>query len=409
MIKKSISVAAAFAVCSLALNAGFFATPAVAPDAPNTVSAAPADQSRDALVAKGSDSPVIVLARNTADSIVVPRTAVSDSPFVESKLSETEFIVDGERYPLREYKPFITPNDPAATQWWTTATGLPLAWDYGSSANTTIAVIDSGFALDHQEFVGRWAERAGEKGTALLENPSDRNCTDQGLPISAICNNIDDDQDGITDNESWVTSEQNPSRLNCTDRGLPLDKFCNLIDDDGNGYPDDWRGWDFASGDAYVQAGEVYPDGDGASHGTSVVGAAAATGNNGVGIAGVNWSAKILPLQALGDDGSGNTLSVSRAIRYAADQGVDVINLSLGSNFEDSYLRQAVQYALSKGAVVVAASGNDGCDCLSYPANYPEVVAVGATRSDGSVAGFSSYGDNLDLVAPGSSMYLPAW
>ncbi|MGI9028232.1 MAG: glycoside hydrolase family 6 protein, partial [Candidatus Saccharimonadales bacterium] len=220
---------------------------------------------------------------------------------------------------------------------------------------------------------------------------------------------IDDDYDGIVDNETGITTKQNPSRLNCTDRGLVLDKSCNLIDDDGNGYADDVRGWDFINNDSNVQAGEVNPDGTGTTHATQMAGILAANGNNARGIAGVNWATKILPIQAIDDDEYGNTLSVSRAIRYAADRNADVINLGLGGSEEDSYLREAIQYALDKGSIVVAASGNDGCDCISYPARYPEVIAVGAESSVGGTASFSSYGNELDVVAPGYSMNTSSW
>ncbi len=220
-------------------------------------------------------------------------------------------------------------------------------------------------------------ERPGETGPTTSEAASDLNCTGRGLPISKACNNIDDDQDGINDNETGATTVENPSFLNCSARGLSLNKNCNRIDDDANGFIDDSNGWDFDSGDPSVQAGERDPASASAFHGTSTAGTAAATANNGKGIAGVSWGAKILPLQALGDTGNGNTLSVARAVRYAADQGVNVINLSLGNSQEDSYLRSAIQYAIGKGAVVVASAGNDGCDCVIYPARYKEVVAVG--------------------------------
>jgi subtilisin family serine protease len=331
------------------------------------------------------------------------------SPYAETKVSPREIAVGDKRYPVRTYKALAIPNDPTATQWWTTNTGLPKNWDYNNGAGQTIAIIDSGFALSHEELAGRWLTRAGETGTSDREAASDLNCTDQAIALNQSCNNIDDDQDGINDNESGPTSEQNPSAKNCTAQALPISKSCNRLDDDSNGFVDDVNGWDFFSGDASVKAGQLYPAGGAVSHGTSVAGVAAASGNNGKGIAGVNWNSKILPLQALSDNGEGDTLTVARAIRYAADNDVDVINLSLGSEFEDSYLRDAIRYAIEKGSVVVAAAGNDGCDCISYPARYPEVVAVGAQGPDGNVTSFSSFGPNLDIVAPGASMILPAW
>jgi hypothetical protein len=315
----------------------------------------------------------------------------------------------GKQYPLRTYKT-TSVNDPYGSQWWVGGTGLDSAWSTGAGPRqTTVAVIDTGFALNHEEFANRWATNAGEQGTTISENPSQLNCTAKGLTLNESCNLIDDDYDGIVDNESGATTIENPSHLNCTDKSLALDKSCNLIDDDGNGFVDDVRGWDFADGDANVQAGEVNPNGGGTQHATEVSGVLAATGNNGKGLAGVNWSTKILPLQAISDNDYGNTLTVSQAIYYAADRGVDLINLSLGTSSEDSYIRQAVQYALSKGSLVVAASGNDGCDCMLYPANYPEVFAVGAQNSSNQRSSFSSYGNNLDILAPGEDMITSTW
>lgn len=315
----------------------------------------------------------------------------------------------GESFPLRTYKP-LSVNDPAGQQWWTSSTGLDTAWNIGPGPRqTVVAVIDTGFALQHEEFTNRWAINNGEQGSTTSEAPSKLNCTSRGLPISQSCNLIDENFDGTVDNETGPATTENPSQLNCSNAGLPLNKSCNMVDDDNNGYVDDVTGWDFAHFDASVQAGQVNPDGDGTRHGTAVAGVLAATGNNNKGIAGVNWTTKILPLQAIDDNSYGNTLTVARAIYYAADRGVDVINLSLGSANEDSYLRQAIHYALDRNVIVVAASGNDGCDCISYPARYPEVVAVGAHNQSGSPATFSSYGAELDMLAPGENITTPSW
>lgn len=323
----------------------------------------------------------------------------------------TTFLAEsGEVYPLRTYRPLFTPNDPGATQWWTTATGVPTAWSIGAGSRpTTIAVIDTGFGLAHEDLIDRWYTNSGEQGPASTEMPSKFNCTDQGKPLDQSCNLIDDNFDAIVDNESGLATLQNPSLLNCTYQGKTLEKSCNLVDDDNNGFVDDVRGWDFAHFDSSVQAGEVNPNGADAWHGTAVAGVMAATGNNGIGIAGVNWSSKILPLQAIDDDSYGNTLTVSKAIDYAVARNVDIISLSLGSEAEDSYVRQAVQRALDKDILVVAASGNQGCDCMIYPAHYPEVLAVGAQNTDGTPASFSSYGTELDIMAPGVAMATTTW
>lgn len=328
---------------------------------------------------------------------------------VDIKTSSPSFETDSKRYPLRTYRTLAV-NDPSGTQWWTTATSMETAWNIGpGTRQTSVAIIDTGFGLAHEEFTGRWMTSSGESGATTSESPSRLNCTDQSMALDRSCNLIDDNYDGLVDNETGVTTLENPSRHNCSDQLKALDKACNLIDDDSNGYIDDITGWDFANNDPNVQAGEVDPNGSGTTHGTRTTGILAATGNNGKGIAGVNWTTKILPLQALDDLGYGNTLTVARAVYYAADKNVDVISISLGADGEDPYLRQAVQYAINKGVVVVAASGNDGCDCISYPARYPEVFAVGSQNAANQPSPFSSYGANLDILAPGEDMRAPTW
>ena len=133
------------------------------------------------------------------------------------------------------------------------------------------------------------------------------------------------------------------------------------------------------------------------------------TGNNSKGIAGVNWHTKILPIQALDDDSYGDTLSVGRSIFYAIEQGADVINLSLGTLYEDDYVREAIEAATKAGIIVIAASGNDGCECILYPARYAEVIAVGALNTSNSFAGFSAWGAELDIMAPGTSHTTATW
>ncbi len=318
--------------------------------------------------------------------------------------------IQGKTYPLRTYNALSIPNDPQANQWWVQNIDLDEAWDIPEGDNpTTLAIIDTGFALAHEEFEDRWHENAGEKGATDEEAASDLNCTDQSLPLTRACNNIDDDSDGATDNESGATTIENVSFLNCSDQSLPLDKSCNRIDDDENGYIDDVTGWDFINGDSSVQAGETNPDDPDASHGSYVAGVAAAKRNNGVGLAGVNAGATILPVQALDDTGSGHTLSVARAVYYAVEQGADVISLSLGSSESDEYLQQAILDAIANGSIVVAASGNDGCNCISYPARYEEVVSVGASNSSNNPYSFSNYGANLDVLAPGAGFHTVHW
>lgn len=333
------------------------------------------------------------------------------SPFVQETIESGEIVTkDNKTFPLRNYKTQSTPDDPSYLQPWVQTLNLPELWETNTgTTDTLLAIIDTGFALQHEEFEDRWHVNTNETGATLLQSPSKYNCSDQSRPLDQNCNLIDDNFDGIVDNETGPTTYENSSQLNCTDQQFSIDKSCNLVDDDNNGLIDDYRGWDFVNFDNSPQAGEIDPNGSGTHHGSYVTGVAAANANNGVGIAGVNWQTKILPLQGLADTGSGTSISVARSIRYAVNQRADVISLSLGGEYPDTYTRIAIEEALAAGVIVVAASGNDGCDCISYPANYPEVIAVGALNSSGRRAAFSSYGDNLDIMAPGTGIYTTSW
>lgn len=139
-------------------------------------------------------------------------------------------------------------------------------------------------------------------------------------------------------------------------------------------------------------------------HGTMVAGIAAANTNNGVGVAGAAWTARIMPVKVLGADGSGYDSDVAEGVIWAADHGAKIINMSLGGPGDDSALHDAVVYATGKGAVVVVAAGNDGDGRAQYPAAYSEVIAVGATDAAGRLTDFSSYGDWIDVAAPGTGI-----
>jgi subtilisin family serine protease len=136
-------------------------------------------------------------------------------------------------------------------------------------------------------------------------------------------------------------------------------------------------------------------------HGTHVAGIAGATGNNGVGIAGITWQTRILPVKVMNDKGSGSTTDFARGIRYAVDSGARVINISAGSDFSTETEHEAIRYARDRGVVIVAAAGNTPDGKPEYPAGYDEVIAVSASSRRDSVAGFSSYGDYVDVAAPG--------
>jgi serine protease len=139
-------------------------------------------------------------------------------------------------------------------------------------------------------------------------------------------------------------------------------------------------------------------------HGTHVAGTIAQITNNGLGVAGVAFEAKIMPLKVLSAQGSGTMAAIAQAIRYAADHGAQVINMSLGGPLPTNAIRNAVKYARSKGTLVVAAAGNDGRGRVSYPARYPEVLAVAATQFDETTTFYSNWGAAVDIAAPGGNV-----
>ncbi|MDZ7960340.1 MAG: S8 family serine peptidase [Aulosira sp. DedQUE10] len=175
----------------------------------------------------------------------------------------------------------------------------------------------------------------------------------------------------------------------------------NGIDDDGDGYIDDVHGWNFVE-----NSNEVI---DKNGHGTHVSGTIAGE-NNGLGVTGVAYDAKIMPVKVLNDSGSGSVSSIANGIYYAVNQGADVINLSLGSDFPNSTLASAIEYASKKGVVVVMAAGNNGLPIISYPGSYADQwgLAVGAVDQNNNIADFSNQPGISQLAyvtAPGVNIY----
>ena len=140
-------------------------------------------------------------------------------------------------------------------------------------------------------------------------------------------------------------------------------------------------------------------------HGTHVAGIAAAMTNNGVGVAGLGYTATIMNVKVLGDTGAGAYSWIVSGIIWAVDNGAEVINMSLGGSSASSTLEAAINYAWSKGVVVVAAAGNYGNTAPLYPAYYTNCIAVAATDSLDRLAGWSNYGDWVDVAAPGVGIY----
>ncbi len=144
---------------------------------------------------------------------------------------------------------------------------------------------------------------------------------------------------------------------------------------------------------------------DNYGHGTHVSGTAAANTNNSLGVAGVGYQSSLMNVKVLGDDGYGAYSWIANGIIWAANNGADIINMSLGSNFKSTALESAVNYAWSKGVVIVAAAGNSANSSKTYPAYYPNCIAVAATTNNDVKASFSSYGSWVDVAAPGENVY----
>lgn len=245
----------------------------------------------------------------------------------------------------------FTPNDPQATnQWYLSKIGMPTVWDRvkGNSC-IQVAIIDSGIDIAHED-IG--------KGTDNYDN---------------LWRNIGEDQ--------WA-DPNNPATG-------------NGIDDDGNGLVDDWRGWDFVSSNNDVRS----PNN---THGTIVSGIVSAKLHNNKGIAGIGGgnNSRGLELMMLGvGDINPSSAAVDDAILYAIQKGADVIQMSLIVD-QNSAIDNAIQTAINNGIPVICAAGNQNT-AVSYPANNPNVIAVGATDINDVKATFSNFGPELFISAPG--------
>lgn len=250
------------------------------------------------------------------------------------------------------------PNDP----------DYPLLWglnNTGQTGGTADADIDAPEAWDY--LYGSWGE----------------------VVVAVIDTGVDYNHPELTNN-MWANTGEVPG---------------DGIDNDGNGYIDDYRGWDFFNKD-----NDPFDD---HNHGTHVAGTIAAAGYNGIGLIGVNYKAKIMPVKFLGSAGYGYTSDAIEAILYAARMGAKVMSNSWGGGGYSTALREAINtaYANGNGALFIAAAGNDFSDgdfTPHYPSSYdvPNVVAVAATDHNDAMAFFSNYGfTSVDLGAPGMNIY----
>ncbi len=164
---------------------------------------------------------------------------------------------------------------------------------------------------------------------------------------------------------------------------------------------------EFVAGYDFVNDKENADDDNG--HGTHVAGTVAQSTNNNYGVAGVAYEAKIMPLKVLASSGGGTISDIAEAIRFAADNQADVINMSLGGGGESQIMKDAIDYAHSKGVVIIAAAGNENRNSSSYPARYARVISVAATDAQNEKAEFSNYGAGVDIAAPGGGHGSKVW
>ncbi|MDT8322649.1 MAG: S8 family peptidase [Bacteroidota bacterium] len=232
------------------------------------------------------------------------------------------------------------------------------AWDISrGSAEVVIAIVDSGVLLTHEDLKDN-----------LWINPGE-----------------DIDGDGV-----YTAAD------------------IDSIDSDGNGYVDDIIGIDFV-GPSLVMGGTYYdndpdPTRLGHPHGTHVAGIAAGVGDNGKGIAGLAYQCRIMAIKCGSDRYAPSILRGYDGIVYAADNGADVINCSWGGGGYLQSQKERIDYAISRGAIVVAAAGNTGSEGITTPGAYPNVLSVSNTNSADRISGSSTYGSWVDVAAPGTDI-----
>ncbi|MBF6613133.1 MAG: S8 family serine peptidase [Chloroflexi bacterium] len=160
-------------------------------------------------------------------------------------------------------------------------------------------------------------------------------------------------------------------------------------------------GYDFVNNDSDPS--------DDNGHGTYTAGIAAASSNNGTGVVGISWGARIMPVKVLNDRGSGSEETIAQGIRWATDHGARIINASLGGDINTPVMQDAAKYAHDKNVLLVAAAGNTPDGKPGYPAAYDTVLAVAATGRSDTYTGFSSFGSYVGVSAPGVGILSTSW
>ncbi len=228
-------------------------------------------------------------------------------------------------------------------------------------------------------------------GLIKAEQAWDINKGSSKIIIGIVDTGIDWDHPDLA-NHIWINEDEIPD---------------NGIDDDNNGYIDDYRGWDFGGLDGTP---DNNPMEDRPDHGTLLAGLASAVTNNDVGIASIGFNSTVMAVKTSQNDVRTNagTALISfgyEGVVYAVDNGANIINCSWGSFSYSSFAQSVIDYAVSKGVLVVAAAGNNNSQDSFYPASYNGVLSVGASDYSDNKAGFSNYGIHIDVIAPGVGIY----
>jgi serine protease len=164
----------------------------------------------------------------------------------------------------------------------------------------------------------------------------------------------------------------------------------------------DFNRTDFVDGYDFVNSDNDPDDDNG--HGSHVAGTIAQSTNNRIGVAGIAPGASIMPVKVLDAGGRGSYANIAAGIRWATDEGADVINLSLGGSYNSPVLENAINYAWNNGVVIVCAAGNNNVSTPFYPAAYANSISVVATDYADARAPYSNYGSTIDIAAPGGNL-----
>ena len=270
-------------------------------------------------------------------------------------------------------------------------TNTPIASNSSYNSNNGYGLVNAGLAVSKAAGVSPYADApnlgGNNWGADLIKAPTAWNngYTGQGITVAVLDTGVDYNHQDLKNN-IWSNTKEIAG---------------NGIDDDGNGYTDDVQGWNFDSSNNNIL--------DNNGHGTHVSGTIAAE-NNGIGVTGIAYNSKIMPVKVLDANGSGSYANIAKGIYYAVDNGANVINLSLGGNSSNDTLKSAIEYASSKNVIVVMAAGNNGDSIPSYPARYAynSGIAVGAVDQNNNLADFSNRSGSQEITyvtAPGVDVY----